>query len=338
MLYAILKRKNMEAINESDKIFTRVAESVEWTETQSLSQAIELLEKLRNDTDGLVIVDFLDSGNWDCIDGIESDNGFMKIHWRDYRNAIETDEEKEMRMLAFPAALSSSLIKFKEFRIVKTKRFPVFLLRGYALTDKEIKIYLEKDSSEFKIFDNKDNFSKLAVRKINNVYETYTCLNTPIFSMIIIPKNSGTSSFSSKKGLFSYNISDSILRLNKVKEELDKDELTDEDLICEKANSVRRIFEYILKVELCYRYRQLSVKKDYSVLMLGDLMSLIKPYRDETTNSLLKQITVWSNELSHESGKPIKREKALALTFMTIIYTNLLQSEMKLNPNPNSEE
>jgi hypothetical protein len=328
----------MDAIKEGDKIFTKVAESVEWTETKSLNQATELLEKLRNETNGLVIVDFLDSGNWDCIDGIESNNGFLKIHWRDYRNVVETEEDKEMRMLAFPAALSSSLIKFKELRIVKTKRFPVFLLRGYALKDKEIKNYLETDSTEFKIFNNQDNFSKLAVRKIHNVFETYYCLNTPIFSMIIIPKNSGTSSFSSKKGLFSYNLSDSIIRLNKVKDELNKDELTDEDLICEKANSVRRIFEYVLKVELCYRYRQLCVKKDYSELMLGDLMSLIKPYRDEATNSLLKQITVWSNELSHESGKPIKREKALALTYMTVIYTELLKSEMNLNINPHSVE
>ncbi len=329
----------MKAIKEGDKIFSEVANTVAWTETQSLEEAKELLENLRIETEGLVIVDFLDAGNWDCIEGIEADseNGFLKIHWRDYRDANETVEGKEMRMMAFPASLTSLLIKFKELRIVKTKNYPVFILRGYALKDKEIKTYLGKDSTEFKIFDNKDNFSKLAVRKIDTQFETYSCLNTPIFSMIIIPKNSGASAFSSKKALLSYNLTDSIIRLNKVKDELEKEDLVDEDTICEKANSVRRIFEYVLKVELCYRYRQLSVKKDYSDLMLGDLMNLVKPYREESINDFLRQITMWSNELSHESGKPIKREKALALVYMTILYTNLLKSEMSLKPYPDNE-
>jgi len=329
----------MRALKEGDKIFREVAETVTWTETQSLDQAKQLLDKLRVETEGLVIVDFLDAGNWDCIDGIEADNenGFLKIHWRDYRNANESVEDKEMRMMAFPASLTSLLIKFKELRIVKTKNYPVFILRGFALKDKEIKTYLGKDSTEFKIFDNKDNFSKLAVRKIDGQFETYNCINTPIFSMIIIPKNTGASAFSSKKALLSYNLTDSINRLNKVKDELEKEDLVDEDVICEKANSVRRIFEYVLKVELCYRYRQLSVKKDYSDLMLGDLMNLVKPYRDESINDFLRQITMWSNELSHESGKPIKREKALALGYMTILYTNLLKSEMSLKPHPDNE-
>jgi hypothetical protein len=330
----------MRAIKEGDKIFCEVAKSFSWTETQSLEQAAQFLEKLKVETDGLVIIDFLDAGNWDCFEGIEIDDatGFLKIHWHDYRNVRETALDKEMRMLAFPASLYSLLLKFKELRIVNTKNYPVFTLRGYALKDKEIKTYLGKDSDEFKIFDNKDNFSKLAIRKVNSQFESYTCLNTPIFSMIIIPKNSGASAFSSKKALFSYNLSDSIVRLNKVKDELEKEDLVDEDVICEKANSIRRIFEYVLKVELCYRYRQLSVKKDYSDLMLGDLMSLVKPYRDEAINDFLRQITVWSNELSHESGKPIKRETALALSLMTILYTNLLKSEMSLNPHPSHED
>lgn len=329
-----------KAITEGDKIFKEVAESVDWTETQSLEQAAQILERLKTETEGLVIVDFLDAGNWDCIEGVETDatSGFLKIHWHDYRNLDESEEDKEIRTLVFPASLYSLLVKFKELRIVSTKSFPVFILRGYALKDKEIKTYLAKDSTEFKIFDNEDNFSKLAVRKINSQFESYTCLNTPIFSMIIIPKNFGASASLSKKALFSYNLAESRIRLNRVKEELEKEDLTNEDLICEKANSVRRIFEYVLKVELCYRYRQVCVKKDYSDLMLGDLMNLVKPYRDDTTNELLKQITMWLNELSHESGRPIKREKALALSFMTILYTDFLKSEMSLNLYPNIED
>ncbi len=108
---------------------------------------------------------------------------------------------------------------------------------------REIQTYLAKDSTEFKIFDKKDNFSKLAIRKIDSQYEAYTCLNTPIFSMIIIPKNVGVSASLSKEALFSYNLRESIVRLNRVKDELEKEDLINEDIICEKANTVRRIFD-----------------------------------------------------------------------------------------------
>ncbi len=330
----------MDAIKNGDKIFSEVAASVEWTSTTSIKEVSTFLNKLLIETKGLVIVDFLDSSNWDNITSIEviEDKGVLFIHWRDYRNIKESKEEQEMRMLAFPASLYSSLIKFKELRIVKTKNFPVFILRGHALKDKEIKGILQPGSSEYLLLDNQDNFSKMAVRKINDQFETYLCLNTPIFSMLINPKNSGYSAFNSKQILYYYNLSDSLLRLNKVKEELEKEELTDEDIICEKANTVRRILEYVLKVELCYRYRQINVKKDYSDLLLGDLMKLIRPFRETAMNDFLTHITIWLNELSHESGKPIKKEKATATTYMTILYTQLLQSEIKLFPYPHSND
>jgi hypothetical protein len=329
----------MDPIKNGDKIFKQVSESVNWTESSSLNDAYEILKKLIIATKGLVIVDFLDSGNWDCLDGIDIDeeNNLLYIHWRDYRSKQESSLEKDMRMLAFPASLTSSLIKFKELRILNTKRFPIFLIRGFALKDKEIKKILNKGSTEYNLFDNKDNFSKLAIRKINNQFEKYTCLNTPIFSMLIIPKNSGISSFDSKKALLSYNLSDALSRLDKVRNELEDESLSDEDIICEKSNSIRRIFEYVLKVELCYRYRQISVKKDYSDLMLGDLKKLVSPFREDSINDFLTRITIWTNELSHESGKPIRREKAVAVNYMTILYTQLLSSEIDLNAFPHWE-
>lgn len=330
----------MDPIKEGNLIFQEVANSVTWKETKSIDEATYLIEKLIEDTKGLVIVDFLDSGNWDCIHGIEKDktNNILKLHWRDYRDDSEDKLSKEVRMMAFPASLYSSIIKFKELRILDTKRYPVFLIRGFALKDKEIKKHLNPGATEFKILDNNDNFSKLALRKTTDSIESYTCLNTPIFSMIIIPKNSWMNAFDSKQGLLSYNISDSLFRLNKVKVELENEKLEDEDIICEKSNTVRRILEYVLKVELCYRYRQVTVKKDYSDLMLGDLIKLIKPFREKEIGEFLTKMTVSSNELSHESGKPITREKALLLVYMASLYTSLLKSEMNLNTFPESED
>lgn len=330
----------MDAISQGNEIFTEVANSVDWDRTNSLEEASDLLKLLVKRTRGLVIVDFLDTGCWDSIQSVEysKEHDALFLNWHDYRNVEESQEEKEMRTLAFPAQLYSLMLKFKELRIVKTKNFPVFMIRGYAIKDKEIKKILNNDSEDFKLLNHKDNFSKEFIKKTNGTLETYMCLNTPIFSMIILPKSANISRLGSKKALFSYNLADSIRRLEKVNDELEKESLKDEDIICEKANTVRRIFEYVLKVELCYRYQQVSVKSDYSDLLLGDLMKLVKPLNKETTNDLLTKITVGTNELSHESGKPISREKASAVSYMTILYTKLIQSEIKLNPYPEENE
>jgi hypothetical protein len=221
-------------------------------------------------------------------------------------------------------------------RIIPTKQFPLILLRGYAIKDKEIK-NIFRGASELKILDNKDNFSKRVIFKKDNHWQVLDCLNTPIFSVIIIPKNCGASSSDSKKVLYSYNLHESLVRLNKIKNELENEELKDTDIICEKSNSVRRVFEYVLKVECCYRYRQINAKKDYSDLMLGDLIGLIKEFREDHLREILNKITIWSNELSHESGKPITKEKALLLVFLTISYTALLRAEIKLKPYPHLE-
>ena len=63
-------------------------------------------------------------------------------------------------------------------------------------------------------------------------------------------------------------------------------------------------------------------------------MNLIKKFHDESINDFLTRITIWSNELSHDSGKPIKREKAFALCYMTIVYIELLKLNISINPYP----
>lgn len=326
----------MDPIAEGDKIFQDVVSDLDWSETNSLKDAVSFLEKLIKATNGLVIVDFLDSGNWDCISDVEADyeEGFLKLHWRDYRDVKETEIEKEVRSMVFPQNLTSSLMRFKKLQIIDGKRFPVILLKGIALKDKEIKAFLGKGSSEFKILDNQDNFSKLALVRFGNEIESYTCFNTPIFSSIIIPKNSGLSKFDSKEALLRINLSNLTVRLHKVNKHLDNSELNDEDEICEKANTIRRVLEQTLKVELCYRSYLVEVKKDYSDLMLGNLVKLVKPFHEDYIAEMLRLITIYCNELSHDSGKRIVREKALLSCSMAILYIQFLEREIKTNLFP----
>ena len=197
----------MDAIKDGEKIFTEIANSVNWTETNNISEASELLKKLIEATKGIVLVDFLDSKNWDGIAGVECIEDSLFIHSHDSRNVLEEKQKKEMRMLGVVLpSLISSLMKFKELKIVQTRNFPVFLLRGYALKDKEIKTILNNGFSTLKILDNKGNFSKLVIRRKDDVSEKYTCLNTSLLSMIIIPQNLNISVYPSKVILFIYNL------------------------------------------------------------------------------------------------------------------------------------
>lgn len=329
----------MDPITQGREIFKLEAQKVSWKETKSITEAKAFLKSLYSATNGNVIVDFLDSASWDRFEGIEinEEKNYLYMHWHDYRDKKEAEDEKRLRQLGFPANLYSLFLHFKELRIVETRNFPAIFIRGHALKDKEIKSELTKDVDDFEIFDDKNNFSKLLIRKKGSSLESFDCFNTPIFSIVIIPKNSGVSAYGSKKALFSYNLADASNRLKKVFNFFETDKTIDEDTFCEKANTVRRIFEYVLKVECCYRYRQINIKKDYSELMLGDLIKLVKDNKEEAILGVLNKIVVWSNELSHESGKPIKKEKAHILASLALMYTEYLKSEINLRPNPDSE-
>lgn len=322
----------MDPLKEGDKIFAELAKRFDDKIITDIDKAAAFLESLLEKTQGLVIVDFLDTGNWDCIDGLEADskNGLLFLHWRDYRKSSETEEEALARKMAFPADLYAAMIHFNEIRIVDTSKCPLLFVRGYALKDKEIKKHLGKGSQDFELFDDRKFFSKTVIRKYDGTLQLIECFNTPIFSMVILPKNSKLRPWDSKHILYQYNLLDCRQRLWKVRKDFENGGLTDCDVICEKANTVRRILENTLKIECCYRFDQINVKKDYSDLRLGDLIKILKPVWDENIKNLFKKPTIFLNELSHDSGKPVDKELAGVLPLLSITYIEFLRSEIQL--------
>lgn len=326
----------MDPLKEGDKIFAELAKQLDEKTITDIDRATTFLESLLKETQGLVIVDFLDTGNWDCIDGLEADRekGLLFLHWRDYRKRSETEEQALARKMAFPADLYAAMIHFNEIRIVDTSKFPLLFVRGYALKDKEIKKYLKKASEDFELYDKGGFFSKLVVRKHEGIWQVIDCLNTPVISMVILPKNAGLHPSDSKFILFDYNLLDCLQRLRKISEELDDENFTDRDAICERANTARRILEYALKTECCYRYDQINVKKEYSDLKLGDLIKILNNSWNESIKKLFKRLIIWSNELSHDSGKPVRREIASLLSLLSMCYIEFLRNEIKLKTLP----
>lgn len=328
----------MDPIKHGSKIFNKIAQELGKDTITEISEFETFLKKLHNQTEGYVIFDFLDAGNWDCFESfsVDYDKGLVYINWHDYINRKETTEEAEMRKMVFPAHIYGLCFQFQELKVIKIKEFSLFTFRGYALSTREVEKILKQDSTQFKNLDNTDNFSVQTIRQINGEWHDYDFLNTPIFSTLIIPKNVNLSASQSQGLLFAYNLWQSGQRINRVQVEAELRNL-DTDTICEKANTLRRVMESILKIECCYRSEQIQVKKSYSELLLGDLIKLIKDFRSEAEKLKLNSIVRLSNELSHDSGKPVTKEKLIELAELVNQYCENLDLEIHTNPNPHFE-
>ena len=316
----------MDPIRNSTAIFKEIAESFDSKKITDPSEIKRFFSELIRQTDGWIILDFLDTGNWDKVEAFElSDDGLLTIVWHDYRTAKESTEDKEIRQMVFPASLYSLSISINSIVPIVGDKLAIFLLNGYAKTEKEISKLYKAESSEFKIYNN-SFFERRIVRKIDENWEVIDYHCTPIYSIAIIPKNSGISSFDSKQFLYTYNIQDLLKRLSLVIEALETIDPTDYDLICEKVNTARRVLESALKLECCYR--EVEIKGDYSKLLLGPLLNYVKDYKDEDFQPVLGKMAELLNEFSHDSGKPVDLDKAKLACMLVMTYLKILKLEI----------
>jgi len=318
----------MDPIKSGSVIFKSLSDKFGDKKITQLSEISKFFSRLIEDTEGWVILDFLDTANWDKIEAfnIDKESGILTLIWHDYRQIVESPEEKEMRQMVFPASLYSLGIAVNSIVPIVGDKSAVFLLNGFAKTEKEIKSLYKVEGPDFKLYDN-SFFEKRVVRKVDEKWEVTDFHCTPIYSLAIIPKNSGLSSFGSKKLLYQYNIQEALKRVVSVVGSLDQIDATDHDLICEKVNTARRVFEFVLKIECCYR--DIEVKGNYSQVLLGPLLNYVKKARDDEFKTMFGKMAELLNEFSHDSGKEIELGKAKVACMLVMAYTKLLQLEIK---------
>ncbi len=318
----------MDPIKEGNVIFKDLAGNFGNQKITVASEIKKFFSRLIRETGGWVILDFLDTANWDKIESFEfsDEDGLLTLIWHDYRTVEESEEDREMRQTVFPASLYSLGICVSSVVPIVGDQSAIFLLNGYAKTEREIKKLYEPDTSEFEIGNN-SFFEKSVVRKIGGNWEVIDYHSTPIYSLAIIPKNSGLSSLDSKRFLYQYNIQELLKRLAIVIEALDTVDHNDHDIICEKANTARRILESALKIECCYR--DVDIKGDYSKVLLGQLLKYVKGYKDEEFKPVLGKMAELLNEFSHDSGKQIERSKAKDACILVMECIKLFQLEIQ---------
>jgi hypothetical protein len=317
----------MDPLQDGNAILRKLAYDFGDSEIIEANDIDVFFSRLLKDTKGLVILDFLDTANWDRIESyqFEESRRHLTLTWHNYTNAQEGQYEKSVRRIIFPADIYRAFLHIQSVVPVPMKESAIFLINGFTLSKKRIKAIFQPESSEFDFRDT-SFFEKRVIRRHADFWEIIDCHCTPLYTMAILPKNSGLSSFDSKKILYHHNLNRCRFRLNIIVEELKKVQEGNIDIICEKANTVRRILENILKLECCYR--EIEASKNYSEMLLGDLIRSIKSYKSDTEKQLLNKLVVWLNELSHDAGRPVVLAKAHLSALLLIIYLEAFRYEV----------
>lgn len=313
-------------LDQSAQIFRTVAEAFGDAPITDHNKILSLFSELEARLGGLVILDFLDMSNWDKIEAYRIDpaSGILTLTWHDYRTTAASPNDKEMRQMVFPASLYSCALQVNSVVPIIGKSMAIFLINGYAKTEKEIRNLYKQSADELKILDN-SFFEKRVLRKEAGHIEVVDFHCTPLFSLAIVPKQAGIGSHHSKDILYSFNFQNALKRIQTVVTALESLEPSDPDDIAEKVNTVRRVMEFLLKVECCSR--ELKINKNYSQVLLGDLISQIKPTREPSLQTLLGKFAELANEFSHDSGKPIDMTKAKLAAIIALAYATLVELE-----------
>lgn len=313
-------------LSQSARIFLEVAEKFGTAPISDPDKIEALFSELDRRLGGLVILDFLDMANWDRIESyaLDRSTGLLSLTWHDFRQAVENEEDKELRQMVFPASLYACALQINSVVPIVGQSTAVFLINGFAKTEKEIRKLYAPGSDELKVLDN-SFFEKRVLRRTGEQIEVIDFHCTPIFSLALVPKQSGLGPHHSKEILYAHNLRTAINRLSAVVAALDSVNANNADEIAEKVNTVRRIMEFVLKVECCSR--DLELKKSYSQVLLGDLISLVKQSREAHIQSLLGKFAEWANEFSHDSGRPVELSKAKMVAMLGLAYTSLVEVE-----------
>lgn len=338
----------MNEENDGIKIFTDFANKYK-NKIEDSNTAETFFGEFLNKTKGGVNIDCLDADNDDrieCVD-FDHDKGMMRLCTR----VPENDPEiRQMRKMAYPYDTYSFLIRFKNIHFIRINNGNciAIVVNGYTMNQEMIESFVKKGKYTIKSYDEKSSFfTSNLVRTKNKLSEYIRAMKTPITSFWIIPKKLPISAYDSKKYLYLYNnevlgerLENCLNKLsNQIGKTKDKEEI--DDFIKMYGNQIRTVAEAFFKLVTCFYHDNLKNKKnknkDYNLLRLGDLTKPLKKnvYTNTDDKSRLKTIALIANELSHDSGLPIKFEDIGELYINLIYYISDFKQKISSNDNMN---
>lgn len=320
-------KKDMEAWKDGLWFFQEFAD-IYGDGINDIDAAEKFFADFMKETGGSVIVDFLDTDNWDCIRKIEVDkqNGLIWFYWQVlYDDPIEN----QMRKMAFPCDYYGLCLKFDNVRFVRDKKRRCFgiCVNGYTIREKKIKGYSKSEGWDIKGINSDESFFSTSVlREKRGIYQHWRFINTPICSFWIIPKRVGINPQDSEKMLYLIGVDNCETRLkdsfDRIKEIENFSKEKQKLIIKSVGNEMRNIAENLFKLIQCFYQEEFHFQvKNYDDLLLGDLTGPLKKsiYKSKFDETRFGDITRISNDLSHDSGNPVSY-KELGLLYVALIY------------------
>lgn len=297
-------------------------------------------------TEGWVIVDFLDQDNDDHIEGIafNHEHGLLTL----YTQLPEHDPLiAEMRRMVFPCDTYSILVRFKNIRFVRIKdnKCLAIVINGYTMPEKMIKQYAESIQPDNLNIDAKYSFfTTNLLREKDKKIECIRAITTPITSFWILSKDVDLHSTDSEYLLYQYNVDNLSQNLDKWwnKLSLSLEGLTDTEeidgLIGMYGNKIRCIAEALFKLITCFYSKTYPFKEfdtEYSDKMLGKLIGPLKQhiYNSESDTIRLNKIVRIANEFSHDTGFPFDLSKLKDLYSQIKYYIADFNKKIELQDN-----
>jgi hypothetical protein len=326
----------MGFLEKNKKIFEKYAGNKEQI-IYGINEIEDVLVEIIKETKGSVVVDFMDRGNYDRVHSVKVIDSCLYIVWDDHSKKEDSFKKSQM---GYPYVKNSLMLKFKDAKVSMDYNFPVIALRGHSLKNKEAQSLLGK----YGIVDKDDNFK---IENFQTMYgleiakgEKEYCLvqDTPLYSVLLIPKGCGLTTIQTKKYLYHLNLAEQMNRLFKASDKLNELEDHEEDEITEKMNTARKVFEALLKLDICikkaYFFKGIKdndkfiFKSDYQDMMSGKSIKQLKPYKSKEELEFFTKIVKEVNEFSHDSGVPVTVEHAQRIVFDIATYGNQIYNQL----------
>ena len=299
-------------------------------EIEDSVQVRDFFGEILETTNGQLIVDFLDSGNWDRIRSFSfhQESRHLELVWHNFDEEESKNSDNWIRKAIWPADEYRLSIILDRIVPVRLGDVTIFALKGVAVPDNDLRTNNGATKSDSVLQDYGFFRKRLMIKCDEGISKVIDCHCTPILSTLILPKKFGITSFKSAHILYLANLKDLQFRIGRVQEFLAGIAEDDRDSLCGEAAKSRIVLEAALKLECCLR--EVQPQKSYSHLQLGQLRKALRDSIDDQMSEYLKQCIVLLNQLSHDSGKSVSKEKATAACALVATYLMYLGTSIQM--------
>jgi len=334
--YRKLFRRNMSVVKNGLWYFQEFADIYGDT-INDVDSAERFFNDFMKETGGTVILDFLDTSNWDCIRTINVDkqNGLIWFYWQLPHEDPEIDI---IRKMVFPCDYHGMCIKLDNVRFIRGRKGKCFgiCVNGYTMREKSIKSYAKNDGWDVKGINSEESFFSTSVLRVkDNISQFLQFINTPISSFWIIPKSLNVRPDDSEKFLYQIGVERCENRIKAAFERLYAFEKSNADeqkfLLKSVGNELRNAAENLFKLIMCFYQEEYHFAiKNYDDLRLGDLTGPLKKsvYTSEQQVIWLGDIAKIANDLSHDSGNPVTLMDVGLLYGVLVYFVNDFKSRI----------